>query len=603
MGSEDIFTRMVKGLENSEFSRRKFLPHDTFDKLLTRGVVEEEMHKVNCECKSVFLDFVMNHSRKVFAILVYSGHVKRASNLLKYKFMDKHLPVLREDNRVTSFNLLADDVALEWFRSWTEGGGQTAQNLSQDLVAFDNAQWTFLAPVFTKQSIMEQPHDLCPLPFLKYEMGGGGSFSSLYKGRIHKAHTECADEASHCSANSIYCLTFLLDNAIAVKQLNDSNVTDKAYEVEINALELARRLDHPHLVKFIAGFEQEQRRYLMFRWVDGRDLEEFWKTHKWERGENIIRWALEQSKGLAEGLEKLHNFDLQRNCRHGDLKPNNIVRSLNPGKFGHLQIADMGLAKVHSLPTSLRRVGTTSLEGAIRYQPPEVKTSISGKRSRSYDIWSMGCILLEFIIWLLLGKRGRDEFNASFEDAFFVIHENGPLHPSINEWIKHLRTTCLGDSDETCVSQALKGLLRHLCSSLLVEDAEPEEDPEAQVWEANERPDNADHLAPRFLVTPATKRTSLPSRKRRGTIKDLCKELQEICSNQNPNYFYNESTAKEENTMQILEKHTLKNLNLPVPTGARPQLQIANTQACIQSLINTWMHQTANSRLVILFRM
>jgi serine/threonine protein kinase len=174
-----------------------------------------------------------------------------------------------------------------------------------------------------------------------------------------------------------------------VKQLNESNVTDKAYEVELNALELARRLDHPHLVKFIAGFEQEQRRYLMFRWVDGRDLETFWKTQKCEPGEKIIRWALEQSKGLAEGLEKLHNFDLQRNCRHGDLKPNNIVRSLKPGEFGHLQIADMGLAKVHSLPTSLRRVGTTSLEGAIRYQPPEVKTSISGKRSRhtTFGLW------------------------------------------------------------------------------------------------------------------------------------------------------------------------------------------------------------------------
>jgi hypothetical protein len=213
-------------------------------------------------------------------------------------------------------------------------------------------------------------------------------------------------------------------------------------------------------------------------------------------------------------------------------------------------------------------------------------------------------MLLEFIIWILFGKRGRDEFNASFEGAFFAIHENGPLQPSINEWIKHLETTCLGDSEETCVSQALKDLFRHVCSSLLVEDAEPEEDLEAEIWEANERPDNADPLAPKILITPATKRAPLPSRKRRGTIKDLCKELKKICSNQNSNYFYNESTvAMQEDTMKILESQKLKDLNLPVPTGARPQVRIANTQACIQPLVNTLMHRTANSRLVILFRM
>jgi serine/threonine protein kinase len=288
-----------------------------------------------------------------------------------------------------------------------------------------------------------------------------------------------------------------------MKKLNGSNVTDKAYEIEIDALELARRLDHPHIVKFIAGFKQEQSRYLMFRWANGRDLEHFWKTHEWKRGENIIWWALEQSKGLIEGLEKLHNLDHQKNYRHGDLKPDNIIRSLNQGSFGHLQIADMGLAKVHSLPTSLRRVRTTSLEGAIRYQPPEVKTSISGKRSRSYDIWSMGCILLEFIIWLLLGKRGRDEFNASFQDTFFAIGgKDGPLQPSINEWIKHLKSSCLSDLDETCVSNALKDLLNYVCSSLLIEDTQPEVDSEAQVLEANQRPNNADPLNPMFLITP-----------------------------------------------------------------------------------------------------
>jgi hypothetical protein len=59
---------------------------------------------------------------------------------------------------------------------------------------------------------------------------------------------------------------------------------------------------------------------------------------------------------------------------------------------------------------------------------------------------------------------------------------------------------------------------------------------------------------------------------RRATIKDLYNKLEDICLNlnQDPKYFYNKSTATEDSTMKILESDTLKHLNLPGVTGARP---------------------------------
>ena len=44
----------------------------------------------------------------------------------------------------------------------------------------------------------------------------------------------------------------------------------------------------------------------------------------------------------------------------------------------------------------------------MQYEAPEAIGELNGPRSRLYDVWSMGCITLEFIIWLLYGN---DELN------------------------------------------------------------------------------------------------------------------------------------------------------------------------------------------------
>lgn len=46
----------------------------------------------------------------------------------------------------------------------------------------------------------------------------------------------------------------------------------------------------------------------------------------------------------------------------------------------------------------------TKQTGTQKYEPPETdneRGEIGQPRSRLYDMWSMGCIVFEFIIWLL----------------------------------------------------------------------------------------------------------------------------------------------------------------------------------------------------------
>lgn len=562
--------RFEKRQAHSDFSNADFLPVGVLSDLLTGPEIKDQMSKLELKCTKEFVDFVKEHAKRVFAILVFSKLVRHASHLLEYKFMDKHLPMLRdsEGNRATSFNLLADDQALRWFQTWDD---------TDDLLAFERGQWFFLAPEFTQNSTMEQPHDRCPLPILKWvkkDPSHAGSFSILYQGEIHKDHAKWLGKVSHLSYLHVLSSRFLTLSqcqVVAIKELNDKNITEKAYEIEVDALGLTRRVNHLHLVKFIAGFQQKQKDYLMFQWVDGGDLNTFWTTHEWVRDERLFGWALKQFNGLADGLRELH----KRNCRHTDLKPNNILRSRKPESFGHFQIADLGLAKVHVLPTSLRRVSTTNIAGAGRYQPPEeAETWRKGSRSRSYDLWSMGCILLEFIIWLLLGKTGWEKFNQSFPGPFFSLQESNSVHPAVDEWIQHLRKTCLDSSELRCVSPALRDLLDHVCTRLLVKDPRREEDSGSNDGDVNLLPDRTDEPIPSVIVTRPTYRIVEETGEPRAKIEELCKQLSKICSNDSPGYFFNALTARSVGTIKPLElvRH------LDVGSGGKRQLQIADPQ-------------------------
>ncbi|KAF4994555.1 hypothetical protein FDECE_13078 [Fusarium decemcellulare] len=109
---------------------------------------------------------------------------------------------------------------------------------------------------------------------------------------------------------------------------------------------------------------------------------------------------------------------LEKHWRHGDLKPDNILQFKVPHSWmGTLKIADLGLAKQHAFATSRRADNTEQKYSTSHYEAPEVITNRNTRipRSRRYDLWSMGCIIIEFSIWILYGFNGLQRFYR--EDA------------------------------------------------------------------------------------------------------------------------------------------------------------------------------------------
>lgn len=137
---------------------------------------------------------------------------------------------------------------------------------------------------------------------------------------------------------------------------------DAGWEREVGAHKAIIGLRSPNIIKFIAAVARGQERYLMFEWADGGNLREFWTT-KPHLSITLVRDVHVQLQGLAHALEKMHDL----NYRHGDMKPDNILRVTAPAKHGPLKvdvgtlkICDMGLSKQHITETRMRAVATNT---------------------------------------------------------------------------------------------------------------------------------------------------------------------------------------------------------------------------------------------------
>jgi serine/threonine protein kinase len=244
------------------------------------------------------------------------------------------------------------------------------------------------------------------------------------------------------------------------------------YAQESSILALYLELNDPHLIDVLIRFQKGVKLCFIFRWAKEGNLRDFWskKSHGAPAPSTII-WVLNQLTGLSNAIARLHklppkdeNTDQDLHCRHGDLKPENILNfePMSPSDLGHLVIGDVGLSKVHLDSTFNRdaagHIKSRTMSGTQRYEPPNVLDDQA--RSRSYDIWSMGCVCLEFIIWLLYKNEGLEDFNDRFKkDKFWAAPSNASssdqayIHPEVDNWMFWMREsdprvqkgTALGD--------------------------------------------------------------------------------------------------------------------------------------------------------------
>jgi serine/threonine protein kinase len=167
----------------------------------------------------------------------------------------------------------------------------------------------------------------------------------------------------------------------------------------------------------VATYEQFKSYFLIFHWAEA-DLQRYWRDENDEptMDRETVLWLAQQCKGIADGVVTIHQYTTSTKLQpqppdkmfghHGDIKPENVLMfpdsDYEKTKRGTLKLSDFGLAEFsHHHTVSMQP--KSSWATSPPYRAPEVDLLGTGAIGRSYDIWTMGCLYLEFITWLIGG--------------------------------------------------------------------------------------------------------------------------------------------------------------------------------------------------------
>ena len=325
-----------------------------------------------------------------------------------------------------------------------------------------------LAPKFKTLEHHEFEEDVI-LPFLalseeeKKIRPKQGTYSEVFPVRIHPAHHDFWDTADNLVSstfgeNIVSGPNSLQDNErlVAVKQLFSDD--EQEFRKEESILKAVAPKRHQHLINLLATFRQNKKYHLLFPYATA-NLRMFWEERPIPAFDRpTLLWSLGQMKGLASGLNLIHNFSVtyplsvsgatksgesvrlpedvklsvdkgeEMYGRHGDIKPENVLWFATEDGMGILKIADFGLGRFHGRD-SRSGIPAFGIFSSPTYEPPECKLHLPV--SRAYDIWSLGCIYMEFATWLLMGSaeiegfsdfRGRPLTGTNInDDNFFTL--------------------------------------------------------------------------------------------------------------------------------------------------------------------------------------
>ena len=152
-------------------------------------------------------------------------------------------------------------------------------------------------------------------------------------------------------------------------------------------IQLAARLQHPHIVPLLTAGEAEGVLYYTMPFVQGETL----RDRMLRDGRIPLEDALHIAAEVADALVCAHRAGVV----HRDIKPENILLS-----SGHATVADFGIAKAISAakPASddpgLTQLGTAL--GTPAYMSPEQAAGEPDLDGRT-DIYSLGCVLYEML--------------------------------------------------------------------------------------------------------------------------------------------------------------------------------------------------------------
>ena len=187
------------------------------------------------------------------------------------------------------------------------------------------------------------------------------------------------------------------DKVYVIKVVNKQNIIQQKMGEQINReVEIMYKINHPHIIKLINHFEDDENLYLIMELgAKGQLFALLNKTHGFEQ-----KRAAQFMREIISAVKYLHSFDPP--IIHRDIKPENILLDEN----NRCKLADFGWSNY-----AIRDKERQTFCGTPEYLSPEMVNKKG--HDTSVDIWALGVLLFELLTGKppFIGRNTRELFS------------------------------------------------------------------------------------------------------------------------------------------------------------------------------------------------
>jgi len=204
-------------------------------------------------------------------------------------------------------------------------------------------------------------------------------------------------------------LTTLQDPSFrfALKEFSEDPRRREAFNREYNMLKVLANYTDDHIVAPHTFWTHDNKCFILYPKAE-TSLREFTENIKPpDLGRENVLWFLEQLRGLAEAIDHVHDLNplpTRTNPKpketlmwgsHRDIKPENILVFQTSRPV--FKIADFGAGEFNPVTENGISKGYPDAPGTPTYWAPDLKKD--KKVSRPADMWALGCVYLELLLW------------------------------------------------------------------------------------------------------------------------------------------------------------------------------------------------------------
>ncbi|KAK4664862.1 uncharacterized protein QC763_508300 [Podospora pseudopauciseta] len=460
-----LCSRGINGFGQEE----SYIPYQALEKYWDPDKINEVLNSRKGELQNLDVETIQTSFLRIFSILVFSTkhnafRISYLSKFINNHIDDHNLPLLRGQHPHSGPAMAVFSTGEEGLAAWE---------------AFDKHQFMFNP--FMLETKCRHNHPLAERCIVPWKRVGELSRSKNNSTVVEKFKINSDSELRQ------------LVETIAVKKIclrhDDEDLTREAEETFSNELVAYIGLKNNSLqedasryfLRYYGSFRQGGWGYVLLEYADKGSLTEFYARNNMPYYPWQVYNVWKAMLNLLRGLELLHHFNNHKACPavrgiHQDLKPSNIfvfedredlTEDKPPYKHKYIfKIGDFGLSSMR-----LRQTLHPDNKGTKMYGAPEITTPtaelrhLDGGATYKVDIWSMGCIYFEMLIWINSGEAGRDEclikrLKEGGPDGAF--HNRGKELAALKEMLE-LTLSCKRQCDDLTQPIAERIMLSMLC--------------------------------------------------------------------------------------------------------------------------------------------